>query len=167
MTPQPQPQTGYLLITREELEELWTQCESRYFDEMFHRINVRPAPSPHIDVSKCFEDIVYSSSPWKIYRQDAGMGEHDYAVFLNDVFFCRTEHSQTAHEIIRAIRGYAGQAEAAAQAREELRLKYVEFMNHPCPQLADKYNHCCDVEYCGLCILDEVLESLRTGGERK
>lgn len=49
-------------------------------------------------------DLVYSSAPWKIYRQDAGMGEHDYAVFLNDVFFCRTDCSQTAHEIIRAIK---------------------------------------------------------------
>lgn len=49
-------------------------------------------------------EIVYSSTPWKMYRQNAGMGEHDYAVFLNDVFFCRTEHSQTAHEIIRAMR---------------------------------------------------------------
>jgi hypothetical protein len=43
----------------------------------------------------------------------------------------------------------------------ELREKYVEFMNHPCPELAEKYNHGCDAEYCGLCILDEVLEQLR------
>lgn len=49
-------------------------------------------------------DLVYSSTPWKIYRQDAGMGEHNYAIFLNDVFFARTEYSQTAHEIIEAIK---------------------------------------------------------------
>jgi hypothetical protein len=48
--------------------------------------------------------LVYSSTPWKIYRQDAGMGEYDYAIFLNDVFFARTEYSQTAHEIIEAIK---------------------------------------------------------------
>ena len=44
---------------------------------------------------------------------------------------------------------------------ELLRLKYVEFLNHPCPELADKYDHCCDTEWCGLCTLDEVLEELR------
>jgi|WetSurMetagenome_2_1015567.scaffolds.fasta_scaffold180517_2 hypothetical protein len=48
-------------------------------------------------------ELVYSGTPWKIYRQDAGMGEHDYIVLLNDVYFCRTEYSQTAHEIIRAV----------------------------------------------------------------
>ena len=47
--------------------------------------------------------IIYSSVPWKIYEQDAGMGERDYAVMLNDIFFCRTEYSQTAHKIIIAV----------------------------------------------------------------
>jgi len=48
---------------------------------------------------------------------------------------------------------------------ELLRLKYVEFLNHPCPELADKYDHCCDAEWCGLCTLDEVLAELRRAGE--
>ena len=48
---------------------------------------------------------------------------------------------------------------------ELLRLKYVEFLNHPCPELADKYDHCCDVGWCGLCTLDEVLAELRQAGE--
>ena len=48
---------------------------------------------------------------------------------------------------------------------ELLRLKYVEFLNHPCPELADKYKHCCDADWCGLCTLDEVLEELRQAGE--
>ena len=26
----------------------------------------------------CFNDRVYYKGRWKIYRQDAGMGEHDY-----------------------------------------------------------------------------------------
>ena len=46
---------------------------------------------------------------------------------------------------------------------DELREKYVEFLNHPCPELADKYKHCCDVDWCGLCTLDEVLAELRAG----
>ncbi len=33
-------------------------------------------------------------------RQDAGMGEHDYAVFKNGVFYARTDDEKTAHEII-------------------------------------------------------------------
>ena len=48
---------------------------------------------------------------------------------------------------------------------ELLRLKYVEFLNHPCPELADKYDHCCDADWCGLCTLDEVLAELRQAGE--
>jgi hypothetical protein len=48
---------------------------------------------------------------------------------------------------------------------ELLRLKYVEFLNHPCPELAEKYDHCCDVDWCGLCTLDEVLAELRQAGE--
>jgi hypothetical protein len=49
-------------------------------------------------------ELVYSSVPWKIYRQDAGMGESDYAVFINDVFYCQTDDSQTAQRIVEAIR---------------------------------------------------------------
>jgi hypothetical protein len=64
--------------------------------------NTRTTEAPEAKIAP--GEIVYSSTHWKIFRQDSGMGEHDYAVFLNDVFFCRTEHSQTAHEIIRAIR---------------------------------------------------------------
>jgi len=47
---------------------------------------------------------------------------------------------------------------------DEVRIKYVVFLNHPCPELADKYKHCCDAEWCGLCTLDEVLEELRQAG---
>jgi plasmid stabilization system protein ParE len=75
-----------------------------------------------------FDDIVYSSTPWKIYRQDAGMGEHDYAVFLNDVFFCRTEYSQTANEIINAIRHHtsAPAHPSEAQQRVDAAIKELE-----------------------------------------
>ena len=50
-----------------------------------------------------------------------------------------------------------------AKALDEVRIKYVVFLNHPCPELADKYDHCCDAEWCGLCTLDEVLAELRAG----
>ncbi len=52
-------------------------------------------------------ELVYSSlsgHPWKIFRQDAGMGEFDYAIFQDDEYFCRTASSHRASEIIRAIR---------------------------------------------------------------
>lgn len=48
--------------------------------------------------------LIYSGGLWKVYRQDAGMGEHDYALFLQDTFFARTETSQTAHQIINMYR---------------------------------------------------------------
>jgi hypothetical protein len=41
---------------------------------------------------------------FSIYRQDAGMGEHDYCVMLNDVFLFRAEHHKTARNIVMAIR---------------------------------------------------------------
>lgn len=48
-------------------------------------------------------ELVYDIAPWKIYRQDAGMGEKEYRVFLNNVFFCQTENQITAEEIIKAM----------------------------------------------------------------
>jgi hypothetical protein len=47
---------------------------------------------------------LFDGSKWKIYRQGAGMGEYDYAVFLNGVFFCKTEHRKIAHNIVKAVR---------------------------------------------------------------
>lgn len=46
------------------------------------------------DGRKCFS----------IYRQDAGMGEHDYCVLLNDEFLFRAEHHKVARNIVIAIR---------------------------------------------------------------
>jgi len=45
---------------------------------------------------------------------------------------------------------------------DEIREEYIKFnMTGECPYLADKYNHCCDNDYCGVCILDLTLESLK------
>ena len=41
---------------------------------------------------------------FSIYRQDAGMGEHDYCVLLNDEFLFRAEHQKVARNIVMAIR---------------------------------------------------------------
>lgn len=49
-------------------------------------------------------NLIYSSAPWKIYEQDAGMGEKDYAVMIGDIFYCRTDDSQTAMKIVESIR---------------------------------------------------------------
>ena len=49
-------------------------------------------------------ELVYEVIPWKIYRQDAGMGEKEYRIFLNDVNFCVCDHEITAKEIIKAMR---------------------------------------------------------------
>lgn len=40
---------------------------------------------------------------WEIYRQDAGMGEFDYAIFHNDNYFARTDTQVRAITIIKAI----------------------------------------------------------------
>lgn len=49
-------------------------------------------------------ELVYDVAPWKIYRQDAGMGEKEYRIFLNDVSFCVCNHEITAKEIIKAMK---------------------------------------------------------------
>lgn len=51
---------------------------------------------------------------------------------------------------------------------KEVRENYVKYNDIPCPELAEKYGHACDSEYCGMCILDFVLEELREqGGEQR
>ena len=55
-------------------------------------------------------DLIFSASPWEIYRQDAGMGEHDYAVFVDGVFYCRTDDIQTATKIVNSVRMYPKEA---------------------------------------------------------
>jgi hypothetical protein len=53
-------------------------------------------------------ELVYSSAHWKIYRQDAGMGEKEYRIFLNDVNFCVCDHRKTADLIMAAVsRGWS------------------------------------------------------------
>ena len=60
-----------------------------------------PAPAP--DKKKTpFDDLVYATGRWEIYRQDAGMGEKDYCVLRNGYFFCRTEQEQVAKDICAA-----------------------------------------------------------------
>ena len=69
--------------------------------------------------------------------------------------------------ISTGIRGCASHSDFKSERDkllDELREKYVEFLYRPCPELADKYDHCCDSEWCGLCTLDEVLEELRQAG---
>ena len=51
----------------------------------------------------CFNDCVYDKGRWKIYRQDAGMGEKDYCVLRNGEFFCRTGDEETALRIVIAV----------------------------------------------------------------
>jgi len=51
-------------------------------------------------------ELVYSNEHWKIFRQDAGMGEVDYAIFLMDEFFCRTNENRYAIIIVRACGNY-------------------------------------------------------------
>jgi hypothetical protein len=69
-----------------------------------------------------------------------------------------TEQYEKVHAVLRKLHPYQSERDTVL---DELRIKYVEFLDHPCPGLADKYEHCCDSEWCGLCTLDEVLEELR------
>ena len=59
--------------------------------------------SPFDDLVEIFHDY-NGKKCFSIYRQDAGMGEKDYAVLLNDEFLFRTEHHKIARNIVMAIR---------------------------------------------------------------
>lgn len=56
--------------------------------------------------------------------------------------------------------------EIREQVLDEVRTNYIKYNDIPCPELAEKYDHICDAEYCGICILDFVLEKLRKQGEQ-
>jgi len=53
-------------------------------------------------------EVILNDFKWKIYRQDSGMGEHDYALFKYDVFYCRAESHEDILDILRALRYYEG-----------------------------------------------------------
>jgi len=92
----------------------------------------------------------------------AGIDEQIYYTLKEEMRLPR------AAEFFTSIVGCASHSDFQSErdtVLELLRLKYVEFLNHPCPELADKYDHCCDAEWCGLCTLDEVLAELRRAGE--
>jgi hypothetical protein len=48
-------------------------------------------------------EIIYKDL-WEIYRQKAGMGEFEYAIFHNDEFFASTSSMARAERIIRSIK---------------------------------------------------------------
>jgi len=99
---------------------------------------------------------------YRLYRySDVGMGETEYRIFRNGNFFAMFDNRKDAETAMTVMMHQSHREKVL----ELLRLKYVEFLNHPCPELADKYDHCCDAEWCGLCTLDEVLAELRQAGE--
>ena len=55
------------------------------------------------DPSDVKGQLIHQSNEWKVYKQDAGMGESDYCVLFKDVFFCRTDDAVIALRIIRAV----------------------------------------------------------------
>lgn len=49
-------------------------------------------------------ELIFSSEDgWKIFCQDAGNGEVDYALFHHDEFYCRTPTQDIANDVIGAI----------------------------------------------------------------
>jgi hypothetical protein len=93
------------------------------------------------------------------YRCDNGCKyfEQHYCNFLHD----RLANIEIVHIERVGCASHSDFQSEREKVLELLRLKYVEFLNHPCPELADKYKHCCDADWCGLCTLDEVLAELR------
>ena len=94
-----QPQQEYI-ITDNQLDILERVSVSGY-SNVFR--NIRSRRHTPIDLKACFDDCVIDGNPFEVYRQDAGMGEHDYCVMLRGNFYCRTDNLDSAKEIIHAV----------------------------------------------------------------
>lgn len=55
---------------------------------------------------------------WKIVRRAVGMGEHEYAIFLNDEFFARTNDEYRANLIVGAFN--YGERHSSAKSSEKV-----------------------------------------------
>ena len=49
-------------------------------------------------------DTIFDDGRWKINREDGGMGEKDYYIFLNDVFVASTDSEDMARRIVRTMK---------------------------------------------------------------
>jgi hypothetical protein len=178
MTPHPQQEKMFQVSERAlKLIDLYLRDDQNnqkypsFIDALYsHPIKTHTPAAPSIDVTKCFEEKIFDVAPWKIYRQDAGMGEHDYAVMLNDVFFCRVEHEQHAHEIIRAIRFAANTKNAEAREAtirnatlDDVYSSTLQYEQEGIPGCNDKSCSAEDDPYpCTKCIVEYVTKSLRS-----
>ena len=50
--------------------------------------------------------LIHNKGHWKIYRQNGGMGETVYVIFLRDIFLAQTDNNKDALIIIRAWDNY-------------------------------------------------------------
>lgn len=88
-----------------------------------------------------FDECVIDGKPFKVYRQDAGMGEHDYCVLRGDQFYCRTNDLDTAKEIIHAVLSHPCD-HCDFQEREQLIYDLKEKVKaHDLTQLQTKSNN--------------------------
>jgi hypothetical protein len=55
------------------------------------------------DLCEVKGELIRQNNEWKVYKQDAGMGESDYCILFKDEFFCRTDDPVIALRIIRAV----------------------------------------------------------------
>lgn len=59
----------------------------------------QPKEYPNIAPGQC----VYEDTCWKLFRQDAGMGETEYSLFRFDIFFCTCDQRKNADYILKLI----------------------------------------------------------------
>ena len=75
------------------------------------KFNQEQCPYPEIapSVMSCSHydkmlDTIFDDGRWKINREDGGMGEKDYYIFLNDVFVASTDSEDMARRIVRTMK---------------------------------------------------------------
>lgn len=117
------------------------------------------------------ELVFESSDGWKIFRQDAGMGEWDYALFKNEEFYCRAPCREIADTIIGAIRFSANMRNAEKrekEIREDERQVILDIIKNTGDEICGSYglwemnsNECYSFNgNCTLCKVTKVITEL-------
>ena len=93
---------GTLTMTLAIAEQRCSTCKK------LRQLNcIYPRSNPPMEFCSEYDkmlDTIFDDGRWKINREDGGMGEKDYYIFLNDVFVASTDSEDMARRIVRTMK---------------------------------------------------------------
>jgi len=97
-----QSPAGRLTMTLAIAEQRCSTCKK------LRQLNcIYPRSNPPMEFCSEYDkmlDTIFDDGRWKINREDGGMGEKDYYIFLNDVFVASTDSEDMARRIVRTMK---------------------------------------------------------------